>query len=188
MAAGMGELLQKCRERFGSAPRELREEERDYFRLRPSLLMRLLFLVTWDKLRTVLRDQGCLRDHGRVVWGHLVQANEALFNPGSAQVLPAQVIYSPDKYFDDQVQLLQAIAQGLFDLKGTRPKNPELKRFAAAITNEVTRIMRLAIPRALCEDRKVFLTTCLIEPLHLPGAYLASGLFPLVICPEKPRP
>src|SRR6516165_5031941 len=76
-----GEMIQECRENFGPAPREMRPEEQDEFRLRPSCLMRIIFLLSMDKLRLVVRHQNLLRDHGRVVWGFLVQANQILFNP-----------------------------------------------------------------------------------------------------------
>lgn len=147
--------------------------------------MRLVFLVKRDKLRIVLRDQFILRDHGRVVWGFLVQANQFLFDPSNRLVLPANVIYSPDPYFDNRVPLLQDAARGLFDLKGTSPNDAELETFAKAITDERARTMRLALPRSLCQGRDAYFTTCLIQPAHLPGGYLASGFFPLLICPEE---
>ncbi len=147
--------------------------------------MRVVFWLSGDKLRTILRDQDILRDHGRVVWGFLVQANQLLFDPRNRLVLPANVIYSPEAYFDDQAPELQAVAQGLFQLKGTAPNDDELERFAAAVTDELARTMRLALPRSLCSGQEAYFTTCLIQPSHLPGGRLASGYFPLVICPEK---
>jgi hypothetical protein len=183
--AGLRDLLQRCRESLGPAPRTLRRGEQQEFRLRPSFLTRLIFLVTGDKLRTVLRDQHLLRDRGRVVWGFLVQANQVLFDPGNRQVLPANVIYSPDPWFDDRAPFLEEVARGLFGLKGTSPGDAELERFAEAITDELVRTMRLALPRSLCEGREAYFTTCLIQPSHLPGGCLAAGSFPLVICPEK---
>src|SRR5437016_3531409 len=77
----LGEIMKCCRSNFGAAPRELSQVERKFFRLQPSPLMRFLFWASRDKLRTVLRDQDALRDHGRVVWGFLVQGNQLLFDP-----------------------------------------------------------------------------------------------------------
>ena len=179
------QLIHQCRAKFGSPPRELRPEQQQAFRLKPSLLMRFVFLVSGDKLHTIMRYQHALRDRGRVVWGFLVQANQTLFDPTNRQTLPANVIYSPDPYFDTRVSFLQSLAQGLFELKGTSPGDQELERFAAAITDELARTMRLTLPGSLCEGREVCLTTCLIQPSHLPGGYLADGYFPLVICPEQ---
>jgi hypothetical protein len=147
--------------------------------------MRVVFRLTGDKLRTVLRDQHLLRDHGRVVWGFLVQANQVLFDPANRQTLPANVIYCTDPNGDDQVPLFRSVARGLFGLKGTSPRDAELTRFSAAITNELARTMRLPLPRSVCGGMAAYFTTCLIQPSHLPGGHIASGVFPLVICPER---
>ena len=183
--ANMGEVIRRCRQRLGSPPRELQREERQSFLLRPSFLMRILLLLHGDKLRITLRDQHLLRDGGRVVWGFVVQANNLLFDPVNRQVLPANIIYSPDEYFDDCVPVLQGTAQELFQLKGTSPADKELERFAHAITDELVRTMRLALPRSLCENREAYFTSCLIQPSHLPAGHLASEFFPLLICPEE---
>ncbi len=142
-------------------------------------------LLRRDKLCLVLRDQDVLRDSGRVVWGSLVQANNRLFNPANRLVLPANVIYSPDKHYDAHTSAMAGIAHELFQLKGTSPRENELRRFASAITDELLRTMRLPLPGSLCENREVYVTTCLIQPSHLPDGYLAAGFFPLVICPEQ---
>jgi hypothetical protein len=181
----LGEYLRECRQCFGKPPRELEPDQREYFKLRPSLFMRIVFTLTFDRLRMVLRDQDILRDQGRVVWGCIVQANSDLFHPANRSTLPANLLYSADRFYDDQVEELQGLAMGLFELKGTRQDDPELKRFANAITNEMARTMRLELPEAIAEGRRVYFTTTLIHPPHLPGGYLANGFFPLVICPEK---
>jgi hypothetical protein len=160
-------------------------EEREKFRLRVSCLLRVIFLLSGDKLRKILRDQRILRDHGRVVWGYLVQANEVMFDPTNTQTVPGNAIYCTDPDADDQVVLFQGVASGLFGLKGTTPRDIDLTRFSEAITNETARTMRLPLPRSLCRGKMAFFTTCLFQPSHLPGGYLASGVFPLVICPER---
>jgi hypothetical protein len=181
----MGEVIKSCRQQFRAPPRELPPDEQQSFQIRPSWFVKAMLNLTGDKLRVILRHQNILRDSGRVVWGCLVQANDVLFNPNNRQVLPANVIYSPDAFFDGRVSVLQTIAQGLFELKGTRPKDKELRKFANAITNELARTMRLQLPLSISEQREVYLTTCLIQPSHLPAGHLATGYFPLVICPEK---
>ena len=181
----MGDFIRQCRKNIGAPPRQLPPEHQTYCRLRPSWLMRLIFLLIRDKLRIILRDQSRLRDGGRVVWGCLVQANTKLFDPHNRQVLPANVIYSDDRYFDNRVPALQATAHRLFELKGTVPADKELRRFARAITDELARTMRLPLPRSLSDNREAYFTTCLIQPSHLPAGYLADGVFPLLICPEE---
>ena len=88
----------------------------------------------------------CSRDHGRVVWGFLVQANQVLFDPSNSGVRPAVLLYSPDTYFDDNVEVLAELAAGLFELKGSSTGNPEIDQFVSAITNEMARTDRLPLP------------------------------------------
>src|SRR5262249_52306381 len=129
----MRELIEGCRKRFGDPARDGSEADRGAFRFRPGWLLRTMLFLTRDKLRIVLRDQDLLREHGQVVWGHLVQANTVLFNPRNRQALPANVLYSPDPYFDEQLPLLGELAHGIFDLKGRSPRDKEMRHFAEAI-------------------------------------------------------
>jgi hypothetical protein len=180
-----GQLLQRCRQNFGSAPRQLAPGAQAEFRLRPSLIMRMFLVLTRDPLRNFLRDQDLLRDYGRVVWGHLVQANNALYEPSNRAVRPAVLLYSPDSYFDNRVELLGDLASELYDLKGNNAGDPELDRFVAAITDEMARAPRLLLPNSLCDGKEAFFATFLVQPSHLPVGYLAKGMFPVVICPER---
>ena len=179
------EILKQCRDCLGSSPRACGAEEGRYVRLQVSWFTRIIWWMIADKMRLCLRDQGMLRDQGRVVWGVLVQGNSALFKPGGDQALPASVIYSPDKDFDNRVPRLLGLSSALVKLKGTSPRHVQLAQFAAAITDETARTMRLALPDAVREGKEIFLTTCLIEPAHLPGGCLKESFFPLLICPEK---
>jgi hypothetical protein len=185
MLARSGSLLQQCRDKLGPSPRSLTQQEQDYFRLRPSFLMRVLFFLGIDKLGIIIRDLHFLQNDGRVVWGYLVQANQLLFSTENHQMLPANVIYSPDTYYDDKPEVLLDVAQSLFQLKGTASDDKDLLKFIYAITNEKERTMRLALPRSVCQGKEAFFTTFLIQPSHLPGGCMASGYFPLLVCPEK---
>ncbi|MEM9906424.1 MAG: hypothetical protein AAF921_15510 [Cyanobacteria bacterium P01_D01_bin.44] len=85
------------------------------------------------------RDQFRLLLTGQLVWGKLVQANNQLFEPGE-QNLPANLVYSPDPWFDNNLPALASLAQDLFALKNktlNHPETEELKIFADAITNEI---------------------------------------------------
>jgi hypothetical protein len=177
--------MRRCRQSFGPAPRQLAPDAQAAFRLRPALIMRMFLLLTRDPLRHFLRDQDLLRDHGRVVWGYLVQANNVLFEPTNRTMRPAVLLYSPDTYFDDRVEVLRDLASELYDLKGTNAGDPELDRFVAAITDEMARVSRLMLPKSLCEGKEAYFATFLVQPSHLPLGYLAKGMLPLVICPER---
>ncbi|MEN6452451.1 MAG: hypothetical protein ABFC96_18335 [Thermoguttaceae bacterium] len=125
MAIEIGDLIQACREAFGSPPRRLSEAERDAFRIRPTLFIRAFLLFRWDRHRKILRDQDTLRDFGNVVWGYVVQANRRLFSPTNRWTLPAVMIYGIDPYFDNALPLFEAVASDLLDLRGMIPREKQ---------------------------------------------------------------
>jgi hypothetical protein len=65
----------------------------------------------------ILRHQNYLRDHGRAVWGHLVEPNECQFSPVQGQVFPANVIYSPDTCHDRDLPVMQRLSMALLQLQ-----------------------------------------------------------------------
>ena len=183
--ASLGDLIERCREEFGDPPRDLSRDDKAEFRLRVSWSMRCYFWRTRDSLQMIYRDQHILRDHGELVWGHIVQANQILFDRSNSQPMPACGVYSSDPYFDDRVNSLRDIGHELYELKGTIPDDPQLRRFARVITGEKERLYAVRIPRSLCENRNVYYTTFMVDPEHLPDGYLAAGYFPLLICPQR---
>src|SRR4051794_2004549 len=70
-------IIRSCRELFGPPPRACRPEDR--IALEPELEQ--AFVVSNDGLLRILEDQDRLLARGQVFWGHLVQANQILFDP-----------------------------------------------------------------------------------------------------------
>jgi hypothetical protein len=138
-----------------------------------------------DKLLEVLEDQDVLRDHGQLLWGHLVQANQLLFDPENRHTLAANVIYSTDPFLNGRVAVLARIAPGLFSQKGTVNADRDLKEFVRAITNERERILRRKLPRGYCGGRSVYFATFFIQPSHLPDKCLTRPAFPLLAHYER---
>lgn len=135
-----------------------------------------------DALRRIYDDQWRLRRDGRVVWGHIVQANALLFEPGSG-CHPAAAIWSPDPWYDGNLPELAAIAGGMYETKGESTGDPALQRFADLLADEMERQMRLPLPAALTGGRKVFYTTIMVHREHLPEPVLKVPFFPLLACP-----
>ena len=178
------DVIKRCRQNLKAA-RANGKATAEAFQVMPSLFYRFIMLLPYDRLRVVLKDQHILWTEGCVVWGCLVQANDKLFNPRNGRTMPANIIYDPTGDYDGDVPDLLDLAGGLFGLKNIYPKDKEIKKFAAAITNEMQRTMHLPLPKLITEDKEVIFTTTLINPGHLPGGYLAAGFFPVLICPEE---
>lgn len=171
-------LLSATRETFGQAPRSFSLFSQLYNRVYPPMWM-----IRWgDDLRCVYRDQRKLFKEGKVVWGHIVQANNALFEPGKGNY-PADMLYSLDPYFDNNLEALERIAHRLYGLKGKEVEDEEARYFSDAITDEHTRVLNVQLPKSLSGGREVYFTTFMVHRKHLPTGYLVSGWFPILALP-----
>ena len=119
---------------------------------------------------------------GRVVWGRIVQANRVLFAAGS-QDAPGDVLYDPSGTCnaDD----LSEPAKALQALKETHPTDPDLRRFAEHLTNELTRALCMRVPSGI-SPRPLLVSTVLFHRNHLPDRKLSLAYFPLLINDKFP--
>ena len=125
------------------------------------------------------RNQRAVWKQGRVYWGALVQANNALFKP-QANAYPANIIFSTSDTIDMNPIFISDIARTLFSLKNTHPDDTEIRKFADAITDEKKRTFNLQLPRSVIKGADVFFTTVILKPDHLPKGYLSGGIFPIM--------
>jgi hypothetical protein len=176
----MNSILSECRTYFGDPPRSLSLGQKLRFRIYPSLRERL----SYDPLLRICDDQKKLRDRGRVVWGHLVQANALLFGPGPTNC-PANVIYEPSPPNESSYAFLAPIAHSIFALKGKRHVDEDLDECARWVTSERLRMVNAPIPAQLSRGRAILFSTLLIHRKHLPAGYLSCSFFPLVINPDE---
>ncbi|WP_432176779.1 hypothetical protein [Streptomyces sp. Tue6028] len=137
--------------------------------------------MSGDPLLGIVEQQDLLLESGTVVWAAIVQANELLFKPGRNDH-PAVVLYGTDpEIFDDQPEELRAVARKLFSLKGKLLTDPDLQPFSNMLCREMSREMRMPVPRSLAGSALVYCTNVIVTRRHLPSGTLSSGLFPLVI-------
>lgn len=174
-------MLRSCRDLFGPAPRSPARADR--IALSPGL--EAAFVESNDKLLRILEDQDLLLASGQVFWGHLVQANQILFESDNRQTCPANVIYSTDPFFEGRLSLLSSMARGLFAQKGSTSAGREIQAFVDAVTDEMARVLRREMPNSYTGGRSVYFATCFIQPGHLPDGYLARSSFPIIVNPEE---
>ncbi|MCX9155647.1 hypothetical protein OPU71_05855 [Niveibacterium sp. 24ML] len=135
-----------------------------------------------DPLFGFFEKQVVLLNEGRIVWAALVQANRLLFSPGPDDC-PADLVWSDDPYFDTRPQELRGIGRRISQLKNTTPSNPEERKIAEQITDEVTRSLGWKLPRSLT-DRDVYSTTFMVFRKHIPNGTLTAGCFPILTHPS----
>lgn len=134
------------------------------------------------------KAQRILLHRGTVVWGAIIQANDALFRSGSCMdpALPAAIIYSDNPIFDAKPWMLHSFAQKMFDLKGKRVSR-EMQKFANRIGGEVAFDVKLEIPTGFTEGIQCYYSTLMIARKHLPGKYLAEDFFPILMLPNETK-
>jgi hypothetical protein len=145
----------------------------------------LLSLIGDRRHDAQYRDQRLLLERGMAVWGQIIQANRRLFDPmGGVAQLPAAIIYSTDRYFDQCPELLGDHASRLFDLKGQKV-SPEMQAFSDKLADEMVADMKLPIPLGFTGGKHCYYASLIICRRHLPQGHLAAGLFPVLIAPDQ---
>lgn len=179
----MERLLQECRHRFGHAPREFSFWDRlTYFRVsKPAWLM----VDRSDDLLILFKNMKQLFTEGTVVWGQIIQANQLMFRDGN-QNCPGELIYSTDDARSVDPLALQKIAHQLYELKGTIPDDPQLLPIADYLTDEMTRVFGLKVPRSISPSLRCRISTTFFVRKHLPNRRLCTALMPIVVRRRKP--
>ncbi len=136
-----------------------------------------------DKLNQWYDRMPLLLEKGRIVLGHIVQANELLFRRGK-QDCPFQAIYTMDAYYYDDLEAWQALALRIYDWKQKEKVPAYAERISSALKNEIERVFAWKIPEEETEKRPVYFTTLMGIREHLPGKKLKDGIVPLLVFQE----
>ncbi len=180
----MLDYLQECRENFGEAPRTFSWWDRlTYLRVpsKPAWLKASpddKIMTYFDYFADVMRD-------GKVVWGHVIQANYQMFEPGPNNC-PGEMVYALDTDGSFLPATLRNVAIRLGELKGTDPEDSELAPIADYLTDEMIRVFGLKVPSQLSPRVRCRISTVYFIRKHLLEEMILQSLIPLVVLPQKP--
>jgi hypothetical protein len=163
-------LLDETRRSLGSAPRSVAVRDN----LPPPGWMR-----ADDPLRRTYAGHGDLLLNGDVIWGHIVQANTALFRAGN-EAAPAQVVYAASADEDVPLDRLRRAAGAASALKGRKAVDPAVDRIAAALAAENDRHDPLDLPAAVTHGSAMRMAIVVVHREHLPSGLLSSFAVPLL--------
>ncbi len=172
--------LEACRSNFGAAPRRFGFFQKRALKTPPPQWMNE---EPGDPLWQHYRERELLLREGVVVWGHLIQANRLLFEPGPLDH-PCAALYSFDPYFDDRPELLEELGHGLYALKGQQVADAGLQRIADYLQDELERVISTRVPAIATGGRECVHSSMMVHRAHLPNGFLANGLFPVVAHPS----
>ena len=176
------ELLFQCRDNFGAAPRSLGLWNRYVYLQVP----RPRWCTEGEGLYPFFCGLGDLLKFGDVVWGHVVQANRLMFTPDPRNC-PGEMLYCPQTRRAVEPRHLGRIANCLYDLKGTTPRDPQLMPIATYLTDERIRVFGLNVPPIVSPDFPCMVSTVYFKREHLPNRRICSSYMPLIVARQSPR-
>jgi len=177
----MQHLLDQCRENFGFPERSF------------SFWTRFSYLYTergWcrktDRLSIFFDQRDDLLKHGEVVWGHIVQANERLFEGGAGDQ-PGEIVFPSIASVQIDPAELAEVASRLFDLRETGPFSGQLAEIVDHLNDEYHRVFGMPVPDELSPQFQSMMSTSMIARRHLPRRRLCCPLLPIIASPREPR-
>jgi hypothetical protein len=176
-------ILDQCSRNWGTPPRTIAESDAAYLRIDPPVW---LSKHPEEELSALFQGLPQLLSEGRVVWGHVVQANGMLFRSDMFNY-PAEFVFTLAGFPDVDTHELQRVARSIFALKKTTPDDPELARIATYLKSEVTRVFGLPVPREVSPQLDCLISTTYVVRKHLPSRKLSCPLVPLIVSPSAPH-
>jgi len=171
------EIIDECRRLFRTP---LLEADRAACRVALTKELKEFYERRDEVLLKILKEQNLLMDGGEIFWAHVVEANKLLFNPTNEHTLPAAIVYSTDRFYDDKVGHLDKLAKGLGSMKASSLGDDEIGQFVKTINDHFEGILRLQLPGNICENRPVYYATILVQPHHLPNQSISKMWFPVI--------
>lgn len=134
-------------------------------------------------IQPVLDHANHLLTTGCVVWGTVVRANQALFNPEYRIGAPGDVIYDPLGRVPPED--LHTIARRIFALAGTEQRDEELAALSARMADERNAAFGMPVTLAL-SAQPLMLSSTYFDQLFLPDGMLSMHSLPLLVSEEAP--
>lgn len=180
------EFLEQIREKIGPVPRSL-----GWFKPSPFLFPEPPWVEqaarSEEPIKEIFRDMNLLWKRGVVVWGHLIRANAALFEPGDGD-LPGTVIFSPTASDSEAEELLPVFAKKLNALRSSAFPDPGWTQregeWHEDLINDFSYHRGFRLPgewQNRTQDYKA--STIVPHRGHLPDGFLVSRMLPLLVDP-----
>lgn len=123
---------------------------------------------------------------GVPVTGYLVQANEALFQPGTETSLPALVLFSFQPEVDGDVGYMSSLARRVYRLKNTQFPDADSSYVASLTTNEqAVPYRRRALPLSFTDGSTIYCADLWIQRSDLRGGCLTASQLPCLAEPGE---
>ncbi|WP_394827877.1 hypothetical protein [Pendulispora albinea] len=174
----MPRILQNTRIHVGAPPRS--PHPGAPFAVRPG------WLSPSDPLDAAHRELPRLLEHGDIVLGHVVLANEALFR-GAASAAAGCVVHPRDPAVRCEVDELQRATRAILELRGATPADPDQAELARILDAETERCFSMPVPPVLTRGKPLFFSTVIFYAPHFPEHRLVTNFLPMLVCADVPQ-
>lgn len=118
--------------------------------------------------------------YGQVYWGHIIQANSALFKEGEDDH-PSVVLYSTNPEMDSELGKLADLANRCFEIKKGSLSPSGSEEIHKALTSEESASSHYLLPLSVTNGlTDVYMSSMMVARKHLPCNSLESSWFPLI--------
>lgn len=180
--------LRQCQENLGEVPRSFDADTTAYLQIDGAIIFNFLFFVPICKLLKNSRQRDLFRN-GKVVWGHVIQANDCLWMPDTSPAknddAPGELVFACDSEVNPPY--LERIATKLASLRGDQHEDPDLARIGNYLEAETKRVFGWSVPKSVSPDVPCYISTTMFLRKHLPDTCLHRSFFPIVISPKRPH-
>ncbi len=137
-----------------------------------------------DDLHKISPAISDLLQHGRVVWGALIQANSGLFKPDRMMRAPGEVLYDPEGKLGlaDLVELRNKLCE----LKHQPQTDTDLQFYTQHLLAETSRVFGWKTPPSFNAYPLQASTMMFFSEINFPGFCLALSFFPILVCDQHP--
>jgi hypothetical protein len=170
-------MIRNTRLRWGEAPRTFSPAEQKYLIPKPPGWLKS---SSDHSIAAIYKDFQLLVNHGSVVWGALVQANNLMFSPGPHDS-PGVAVYCPEPHWHDDLRRLSDVAQRVMDLKNGNGTTPEEKKVGKWLADERTPFQAHPVPKPIAGDSPILTNTIMFPRKHLPNGVLSNSYFPIMV-------
>ncbi len=125
--------------------------------------------------------------HGRLTWGHLVQANNLMYEKSDVNY-PGEVLIWHDRSQPFDFHMCTYAARTLYALKGTSSEltDEEERVFAQNLEGEMHRSYGVPVPARIAQGVDLRTSTIFFQRRHIPNKVITAPLFPLLYLEEGP--
>ncbi|QDV25778.1 hypothetical protein [Aureliella helgolandensis] len=183
--------LKECRVTFGESPRYFDAATEQMLLVNPPWVTKLRWGDALAKLvqnRTLRR----LFSKGKIVWGHVIQANDELYLPAPSvdsytYDRAGELVFSLDDSVEPPPSQLERVAVALAGLRYASELDSELQPWADYLDAETTRVVGKQVPDRIAPCGTFFVSTTLFRRSHLPNGVLCQSLLPIVVEAQQPH-